>query len=311
MILYLIKNNFKLMLRNKWIIGMMIIGPILVIAVLSAVFEDVLKSYEGVEKFTVGYRFTEDSIFSPYIDTMIDAGNEAGITLAECTSGSVEELLDKNDYRSFVEFSKNSVTIYKVEGYDVEGMMTEYFFDKIIGSLTVNLNEKDAVVLPVKQLSYILKVESSDYYGIVYIVYFTWCCYVSISAVLTSEKKNKIEKKFKVAPVSDAKLYLAKAIPCVLVTLCEMAVTIAVSTLLFDIHWGNPLLSVLIICLMVIAATMFGLLLMYLFNNLAVAIGSAFAFVWIAGYIGGSFETYYYSTVSETIKVFSPTALSY
>lgn len=306
MILYLIKNNFKLMLRNKWIIGMMIIGPIIVIAVLSAVFQDVLRSYEGTEKFTIGYRLAEDSTFRPYIDTLIDIGNEAGITLSECTSGSVKELLDKNDYRSFVEFSNNSIKIYIIEGYEMEGMKTEYFFNKIIKGLSVNVKENDAIVFPVKQLSYIPKVEANDYYGIVFIVYYIWCCYVSISSVIISEKKNRIEKKFRVAPVSEVKLYLAKAIPCVLITLCEMAVTITATVLLFDVQWGNPLITILIIFLMIVAATMFGLFLIYLFNNLAVAIGSAFAFVWIAGYLGGSFETYYYSSVSDKIKVLSP-----
>jgi ABC-2 type transport system permease protein len=51
---------------------------------------------------------------------------------------------------------------------------------------------------------------------------------------------------------------------------------------------------------------MFGLFLMYLFRNLAVAIVAAFALVWIAGYVGGSFEAYYFSPISESIKVLSP-----
>lgn len=35
MIRYLIKNNFKLMLRNKWTLAVMVLGPIMVIAILS------------------------------------------------------------------------------------------------------------------------------------------------------------------------------------------------------------------------------------------------------------------------------------
>lgn len=54
MIRYLIKNNFKLMLRNKWTLAVMVLGPIMVIAILSSAFGDLLKSYEGVDEFKTG-----------------------------------------------------------------------------------------------------------------------------------------------------------------------------------------------------------------------------------------------------------------
>ena len=59
MIRYLIKNNFKLMFRNTWSVAVMLLGPILVIAVLSSAFSELMKSYEGVDEFTVGYRIQE------------------------------------------------------------------------------------------------------------------------------------------------------------------------------------------------------------------------------------------------------------
>ena len=40
MIRYLIKNNFKLMFRNTWSVVVMLLGPILVIAVLSSAFSE-------------------------------------------------------------------------------------------------------------------------------------------------------------------------------------------------------------------------------------------------------------------------------
>ena len=59
MIRYLIKNNLKLMLRNKWTIAVMILGPIFVTALLSSAFEDLMASYESAEEFQVGYRLEE------------------------------------------------------------------------------------------------------------------------------------------------------------------------------------------------------------------------------------------------------------
>lgn len=59
MIRYLIKNNLKLILRNKWIIAVMIFGPVLTVAILSSAFRDLMKSYEGVDRFEIGYKMEE------------------------------------------------------------------------------------------------------------------------------------------------------------------------------------------------------------------------------------------------------------
>ena len=56
MIRYLIKNNFKLMFRNTWSVVVMLLGPVLVIAVLSSAFSELMKSYKGVGEFVVGYQ---------------------------------------------------------------------------------------------------------------------------------------------------------------------------------------------------------------------------------------------------------------
>lgn len=77
MIRYLIKNNFKLMFRNTWSVAVMLLGPILVIAVLSSAFSELMKSYEGVDEFTVGYRIQEAD--NSIIEATKIAGEEAGI----------------------------------------------------------------------------------------------------------------------------------------------------------------------------------------------------------------------------------------
>ena len=67
MIRYLIKNNFKLMLRNKWAVSLLILCPILIVGILASAFNDLLKSYENVETFSVGYSVMEESTFSEFM----------------------------------------------------------------------------------------------------------------------------------------------------------------------------------------------------------------------------------------------------
>ena len=67
MIRYLIKNNFKLMLRNKWAVSLLILCPLLIVGILASAFNELLKSYENVETFSVGYSVMEESTFSEYM----------------------------------------------------------------------------------------------------------------------------------------------------------------------------------------------------------------------------------------------------
>ena len=87
MIRYLIKNNFKLMFRNTWSVAVMLLGPILVIAVLSSAFSELMKSYEGVDEFTVGYRMKEAAEDHVMIESAKAAGEDAGILFYEYPEG--------------------------------------------------------------------------------------------------------------------------------------------------------------------------------------------------------------------------------
>lgn len=307
---YLIKNNLKLMLRSKWLIAMMIAGPIIVIAVLSSAFEDLLKSYEGVNDFTVGYHMEKESLFNRFFDSVKEAGGEAGITFVEFPSKDVEEIMRENDIASFVDFSKEEYTIYKSDAYEMEGITTVYFLNQWMDHMTAatinGITSGKDFEIPVVKLDSMPEIEAKDYYAIVYLIYFIWCCFISLAPVFTAEKKHGIGKKFEVSPVSDFGLYMAKVIPCVLATICELSVTIVLSTVLFELEWKNIGLTVLILLLTVFASTVFGIFLHNLLNNLAMTIVAAFSIIWVAGFFGGSFETYMFSIWPENLKRISP-----
>lgn len=308
MIRYLIKNNLKLMFRSKLILVVMIISPILVIALLSSAFEDLMKSYEKAERFSVGYRIDEESDFKKSEDTIKEAGEEAGIVFEEYPEGDPKRTMQKNDLAGFVEFSGDEYTIYESTDYDLEGVTLEYFISQIISQTTKQLVGQDESVstLPVKKLSFMPAINATDYYGIVYIVYFIWCGIVCIAGVLSSEKKNGITKKYRVAPLSGLKLFLAKWIPCTVAVISEMTITIILCIWLFGITWGNIGGSILILILAAFAAIAFELFIYYVFDNLAVTIVTAFTGVWAMGFLGGSFETYMFSSFSEGVKQLSP-----
>lgn len=311
MIGYLIKNNFKLMLRSRWSLVIMLAGPLLVIAALSSAFSYLLQVYEVSEDFPAGYRMTaanqQEVSGSEIKELLRSAGEEAGILFTEYPEGEIEELMEKNDLAGFVDFTEDVYVIYCSGDYEAEGMVLEYFVHRMMSAgADAALQAEGELCLAAEELEFMPAVDSSDYYGIIEIVYFSWCGLVCAAGILSSEKKYGIGKRFRVAGISEISNYLAKLIALTGAAGGGMAAAAVLSVLLFDIHWGKPLVSACVVLLTILAGNAFGLMLYSFFRNLAIAVIMEFTTVWIMGFLGGSFETYMYSAIAENLKRLSP-----
>lgn len=309
MIRYLIKNNFKLMFRNTWSVVVMLLGPILVIAVLSSAFSELMKSYEGVDDFTVGYRVEAGGKDNVDFTSFKLAGEKNGILFYEYPQGEIKDVMEKNELAGFVEFSKDTYIVYKSADYEVEGITLEYFMNKVINesvNASLQVQAKDDIVLPMEKLEFMPAVNSRDYYGIIYIVYFCWCGMICATGVLSNEKKYGIVRRFQVSNLSETQNYLGKLIPITLTVTAGMAVATGITILIYDIHWGNPILSGLIVFMMILAGSAFGMMLYNISGNLAITIIMLFTIVWFMGFFGGSFETYMFSNMPDMVKHLSP-----
>lgn len=329
MIRYLIKNNFKLMFRNKWVLFTMILGPVIVIACLSGAFADLMKSYEGVEAFRVGYRTEAGSMFTEGMEVIRTAGENAGMTFLEFPEGEPEEVMIHNELKAFVEFGVQTYTVYESADYPVEGMTLEYFLGKIMRTYTDHMLTEmagmDSVLsemssrtnflpaeisvvtdLPVKELEYLPAVSSIDYYGIIEIVYFTWVGIICAANILNNEKKYAIHRKFQAAALSEIRIYLGRWISVVSVVAVGIGIATGISIWLFDVHWGSPAVSCLLMLLTIMASISLGLFLYAVFDHIAITVVVLFVLVWFMGFFGGSFETYMYASWADGVKSLSP-----
>lgn len=309
MIRYLIKNNFKLMFRNTWSVAVMLLGPILVIMVLSSAFSELMKSYEKVDDFSVGYRIQDVAEYQGMMEAAKTAGEEAGILFYEYPEGEIEDVMEKNGLAGFVEFSGDTYVVYKSGDYEVEGITLEYFINKMMNAgvdASLQMQEQEEIVLPTEELEFMPAVNARDYYGIVYIAYFGWCGLICATGVLSNEKKYGIVRRFQVSNISEPKNYLGKLIPVTLTVSVGMAAATAITVLLYDIHWGNLPLSALIVFIMILAGNSLGMMLYNISDSLVITIIMEFSIVWFMGFFGGSFETYMFSRTPDVIKHLSP-----
>lgn len=290
----------------------MLLGPILVIAVLSCAFSELMKSYEGVNEFTVGYRAENESTVSEYMESVKKAGEESGITFYEYPEGEPEVVMANNELAAFVEFTGDEYVLYQSADYEVEGMTLEYFLNRVMSEMIhaslpmISQSGESGVQLPVQELEFMPAVNAQDYYGIIYIVYFCWCGMICATGVLSNEKKYKIDRKFQVSNLSEVQIYISKFVPVTLTVSAGMAIAAIITILLYDIHWGNPFLSAVIVFMMILAGNALGMMLYNISGNLVITIIALFTVVWFMGFFGGSFETYMFSSMPDLAKQLSP-----
>ena len=307
MIRYLIKNYIKLMSRSITNILLFIICPLILIAVLSSAFKDLMEKYEGDFHMDAGYKTVGD-IPEEMLDGFKEEAEKKGLVLHEYQTEDPEEAMKREDISGFIVFGIDSYTVYQSDEYKNEGKFLEYvvssFYESVANAYMGIKTEPSE--LKVEHPAYMKEIDSKDYYGIIEIIYFGWCAIVCGTAIFTSEKKYRIRKKLQVSSLSEFKLYLAKFLPMVIVVAVATIIAALLSVVLFGVHWGNPIISGLILVLSVAASVAFGLMFYYIFDNMVVTIIGVFGTVWFAGFFGGSFETYMFSAHSQTIKLMTP-----
>lgn len=312
----MIKNNLKLMLRNKMVLVMMLVAPILVIAALTSAFHDLLSTGYDKSHITVGYYFEEDSLLYPLKDTFEEGFSTEDITLRAYGENAMEDAIKEEDVDVFIYCDKDHCILGGSDVEDVSFRVCQYTMHRFaqefsLASLSMEkMMVEGTDITPVKiktaSLPYMKTASAEDYYGIIEIIYFLWCGMLFLTSVISSERKNRIQSRYAISPTSAWRVYLGKFIPCCMISFIFTAISGVVATLLFDIHWGNLPATIGILALTLLTGTAFGILLVYLFSNIAAAVVTLFSAVWLMGFVGGSFETYMFANYPESIKLLSP-----
>ncbi len=329
MIRYLIKNNFKLMMRSVTNILIYTVAPLILVALLSSAFGDMMEKYEAGSSVKAGYLVKgdgSDPVVQQFTEMVKTAAKDSKIVLSEYPDADPKKIISKESLAGFVVFnSDGTYVVYESDDDKYGAKALEYMVGTVYTRAAAvmhpemytdntasaefpetAIDTKADAELPVYHPDFLSPIEATDYYGIIEVVFFGWCAIVCGAGIFVAEKKYRIGKKLKVSGLSETQLYLAKLIPMLMVVAISSLVTAALTVVLFDVHWGSPALSALILILSAAAATAFGLMFYSITQNAVVSIIAVFVSVWLAGFFGGSFETYMFSTSPQTLKNISP-----
>ena len=99
---------------------------------------------------------------------------------------------------------------------------------------------------------------------------------------------------------------MSRLIPLVCSVALSLGIAAVLNSVLLGVHWGNILLSSIIVLVLIIAASSFGLMLYEFTGSMVSTIFIAFALIWSMGFIGGTFESYIMSSLPDGLKHLMP-----
>lgn len=313
----LFKNDLKLILRKKTILVLIIVLQVLVIGILSSVFENLLGNTQDEQsEFRCGYSVSENCRYESADGIIKNSLEQSGATLVECGSMEAQEVISGKIADVFVEITDSGCKIYSADETKAQASIAKYtmamFFQSYTDSVELAENGIDPSIAASAARTESVKIDitpvpsSIDYYGIIYIVYFIWLCPLVLAFVTASERKNNINKRFLASPVSGLGLYLGKLSACFCADCVITLLSVSINTAIYGISWGNYLGTAGIILLLVLASSAFGIMIIELTRNIAASFAIYFCFIQFWGLVGGSFESYIYMTITGFGWKYSP-----
>ncbi|MBQ5967924.1 MAG: ABC transporter permease [Clostridiales bacterium] len=334
MIRYLIKNNAKLMGRSWVNVLLFAICPVIVSAVLISAFSDLMENYKERGEMRCGYSIESGSIWETAEEALKISGEQADIDFVRFDAEEPEEMISKNELSGFVKFESGKYKIYRVSDQPTQGAALEYFMSLFCDEMTnakIDSVRKDSIEtdtpapdpaakdqqmlgadpyenikLNIEHPAFLKAVDSTGYYGIVFVLYYAWCAIICASGILTSEKKYGIRRRYTVSALNDLQLYLGRFVPLAIVVFFGTIGAAILNSICFGTSWGNLLYAGVLFLVMTAAASALGLMFQSLTDNMIITVILTFSLVWIAGFFGGSFETYMFSDRPQILKELSP-----
>ncbi len=310
------------------------ICPVIVSAVLISAFSDLMENYKERGEMRCGYSIESGSIWETAEEALKISGEQADIDFVRFDAEEPEEMISKNELSGFVKFESGKYKIYRVSDQPTQGAALEYFMSLFCDEMTnakIDSVRKDSIEtdtpapdpaardqqmlgadpyenikLNIEHPAFLKAVDSTGYYGIVFVLYYAWCAIICASGILTSEKKYGIRRRYAVSALNDLQLYLGRFVPLAIVVFFGTIGAAILNSICFGTNWGNLLYAGVLFLVMTAAASALGLMFQSLTDNMIITVILTFSLVWIAGFFGGSFETYMFSDRPQILKELSP-----
>lgn len=324
MLFTLIKNNLKLLLREKITWVFMLILPVLLIMVLSSAFTGMLNESYEMKELKVGYAIEEESLIKNSFDEFISGFKENKINLIEINKEEAISKIKSDQIVAYLDINDDKYTIYKSSEESIEESIFESTFSTVMysydgmktlmkpiygDSVTVEAdsNEANGDIVKVEVLDTEPMPSAIVYYGIVVLVYVIWVGMIISASMANYERKSSIAERIWITNVKSSTIFFGKLISVVLCVIIQIGLSATVATITMNINWGEkPYLIAGLILLEIITTSSIGIMAATFLKSESLVTVLCVLSAFVFGFIGGSFQTYMYNFVSDKIASLSP-----
>ncbi|MHC1684626.1 MAG: ABC transporter permease [Clostridiaceae bacterium] len=279
-------KELKQFARNKRVLFMMLIFPILLITILGNALKNVMGDNETVSVFKnvkILYYYDDDSKYKELIDEFVTYGKDnLKITFEKIDNVEDGKTKVADSYNGFIvsEGDKDTIYFYKNQldnigaGY-VEKTLNSFVerYNLIVEIYKVNpmgmaqvSNDKSEEYTNLSSINPNRVPSSIDYYSVAELTMIIMYLTTTMLFAVKRERIDKTEDRILITPVSTSTLILAKVLSGVVIGVAQCIIVYLFSRFVLDAYWGDNLLKV------------FGILIAFIFMNVMIGTGFAFMF---------------------------------
>lgn len=279
-------KELKQFVRNKRVLLMMMIFPIILITILGNALKNVMGDSETVSVFKnvkILYYCDDDSKYKNLVDEYITFGQE-NLKISFEKIDNIEEGKQKvsDSYNGLIvsESDKDTIYYYKNQidslgGSYVEKTLNSFVerYNLIVEIYKVNpmgitkvSNDKSEEYTKLSSITPNRVPNSIDYYSVAELTMIIMYLTTTMLFAVKKEKIDKTEDRILITPVSNSALILAKVLSGVVIGVVQCIIVYLFSKFVLNAYWGDNLFNVFLI------------LLSFIFMNVMIGTGCALIF---------------------------------
>lgn len=317
-----IKHNF----RNKRVLAIMIIFPIVLIVILGTAFSKVMSNDVQLGEIKVLYTVQGEGNVGKAFEDLQKGLKEYNVSFKETKDvKKAKESVQDSNYSCYllVNEDRKEIKIYKNDRYYLDASFVEGISNTFVQRYNVIneiseknprvlgeiLKENDKRFVKMEALNEKKEPRAVDYYGVTMTTLIVLYSAMTGAYAMKSEKNGKTEGRMMVAPIGKKEIFIGKILGSLVVTILQIFIVIIFSKYVVGVNWGNNIIILfLVIGSEIIMAVSLGIGVSFLTKTESAMNGILNVMIPIMVFLGGGYVPIeqFNSEMLNTISNFSP-----
>lgn len=317
-----IKHNF----RNKRVLAIMILFPIVLIVILGTAFSKVMSNDVQLGEIKVLYTVQGEGNVGKAFEDLQKGLKEYNVSFKETEDiKKAKESVQDSNYSCYLLVNEDSkeIKIYKNDRYYLDASFVEGILNTFVQRYNVinEIQEKNPRVIgeilkgsnkgfvKIEALNEKKEPRAVDYYGVTMTTLIVLYSAMTGAYAMKSEKNRKTEGRMMVAPIGKKEIFIGKILGALVVAILQIFIVIIFSKYVVGVNWGdNIVILLLVIGSEIIMAVSLGIGVSFLTKTESAMNGILNSIIPVMVFLGGGYVPLeqFNSEILNTISNFSP-----